>query len=136
MYRHTNKKRSRGGIRKIFTGRGFTVVMVLGIAVMLLSLGKEVVRKFQIQSQIKELEQEISTLEQQNSEFNELLAYFNSSAFQEKEARVKLNLTAPGETVVVLPEEENVTEEDEETVAVAEAAPTSNVQKWINYFFE
>lgn len=138
MYRRSTKQRSssKADWRRLIRSRAFSVTIILGITIMGISLTKEVIRKVQIQRQIKDLEQEISSLEQHNNELNDLLAYFNSSAFQEKEAKVKFNLTAPGETVVVLPESETTSSDQAATtVAVANATAQSNLQKWINYFF-
>lgn len=112
------------------------VVFMLGVVIIAISLTKEVIRKIEIQREISSLESEIAELEQHNTELNSMMAYFNSSTFQEKEARSKLNLVEPGETVVVLPNQAT-----DDIVSVAEANRTSasqalpNYQKWFNYFF-
>lgn len=138
MYRRSTKQRSssKSDWRRLVRSRAFSVTIILGIAIMGISLTKEIIRKVQIQRQIQDLEQEINTLEQHNDELNDLIAYFNSSSFQEKEAKIKFNLTAPGETVVVLPESDQSTvAQTNTTVAVTPTTRVSNVQKWINYFF-
>ncbi len=136
MYRRSTKTNTTTPQwRRLLRSRSLAILLVLGISILTVSLTKEVVRKVQIQRQIQDLENEIATLEQHNQELNTLLAYFNSSSFQEKEAKVKLNLTAPGETVVVLPENESATDDEVTSVAVAASAPVSNLQKWFIYFF-
>lgn len=135
MYRRSTKTPARTDWRRVIRSRSFAVTMIIGIAILSVSLAKEIIRKVQIRQQISELEREIGTLEQHNQELNNLLAYFNSSTFQEKEAKVKLNLTAPGETVVVLPDTGLAAEAESTAVAISNSEPTSNVQKWINYFF-
>lgn len=138
MYRRSTKQRSssKSDWRRLVRSRAFSVTIILGIAILGISLTKEIIRKVQIQRQIQDLEQEINTLEQHNDELNDLITYFNSSSFQEKEAKVKFNLTAPGETVVVLPgSDQSTAAQTNTTVAVTPTTAVSNVQKWINYFF-
>lgn len=110
----------------------------LGIVVLGIALTKELIRKVQIHRQIEDLETEIASLEAHNGELNQMVEYFNSSSFQEKEARIKLGLSAPGETMVVLP--------DDTAVALAvdgiaidtrsTVDQRTNTQKWQDYFFK
>ncbi|MBI4407836.1 MAG: septum formation initiator family protein [Candidatus Kerfeldbacteria bacterium] len=124
--------------RTALSTRAFTVMVGLGIVVLGIALTKELIRKVQIHRQIEDLETEIASLEAHNGELNQMVAYFNSSSFQEKEARTKLGLSAPGETMVVLP--------DDTTVSLAADGSTldtrstvdqrTNTQKWQDYFFK
>ena len=111
----------------------------LGIVVLGVALTKELIRKVQIHRQIAQLEAEIASLESHNSELNDMIDYFNSSSFQDKEARTKLGLAAPGETMVVLPDTTDsstiATSEDSRAAASAEDG-RSNLQKWQDYFFK
>lgn len=117
--------------------RGFTVMVGLGIVVLGVALTKEVIRKIQIRQQITELETEIASLETHNTELNQMIQYFNSSSFQEKEARTKLGLTAAGETMVVLPN--NSTGQpngvDQAVDSRINQDQRSNLAKWQAYFF-
>lgn len=118
--------------------RAFTVMVGLGIVVLGVALTKEIIRKIQIHRQIEALETEIASLETHNSELNQLIQYFNSSSFQEKEARTKLGLSAVGETMVVLPEAESTAAG--QTTNFIDGRSTdidqrSNIQKWQDYFF-
>lgn len=125
--------------RTAVSTRAFTVMVGLGIVVLGVALTKEFIRKVQIHRQIEQLETEIATLESHNSELNDMIDYFNSSSFQDKEARTKLGLAAPGETMAVLPDTT-----DSSTIATvndARAAATagderSNLEKWQDYFFK
>lgn len=121
----------------VLRSKAFTIFAAIGIIVIGISLTKQIIRKVEISRQIATLESEINSLEQQNAELNTAIEYFNSSSFQEKEARKKLGLKEEGETVVVLP---NTTSESDEAISttVAESATetsTSNLTKWKNYFF-
>ena len=108
-------------------------MVVLGVA-----LTKEIIRKIQIHRQIETLEEQIASLEEHNSELNQMIQYFNSSSFQEKEARTKLGLSAVGETMVVLPD--GAATGSEATTQATDGRSTdqakrSNIQKWQDYFF-
>lgn len=124
-------------LQGVFRSKAFTIFAAIGIIVIGISLTKQIIRKVEISRQIATLESEITTLEQQNAELNTAIEYFNSSSFQEKEARKKLGLKEEGETVVVLP---NTTGASDTAIptTVAEATTetnTSNIIKWKNYFF-
>ncbi|EKD78346.1 MAG: hypothetical protein ACD_41C00365G0015 [uncultured bacterium] len=123
--------------RTAVSTRAFTVMVGLGIVVLGVALTKEIIRKIQIHQQIEALESEIAGLEAHNSELNQMIQYFNSSSFQEKEARTKLGLSAVGETMVVLPDQ---TADTTNSTATADTRSTdaderSTIQKWQDYFF-
>ena len=125
--------------RTAVSTRGFTVMVGLGIVVLGVALTKELIRKIQIHRQIEELEGEIASLESHNSELNDMIAYFNSSSFQDKEARTKLGLAAPGETMVVLPDttdSSTITIDSDTRTASSASDERTNPQKWQDYFFK
>lgn len=124
-------------VRRILRSRAFTIFAAIGIIVIGISLTKQIIRKVEISRQIADLESEIQELEQQNSELNMALEYFNSSAFQEKEARQKLGLKTEGETVVMLPNDyDGITDSGTIDVIDEPAQPAlSNPAKWQQYFF-
>lgn len=121
--------------RKVFTGKAFTIFAVLGIIAVAVSLTQEIVRKVEINRQIRDLETEIADLEQHNTELNEMMAYFNSSAFQEKEARTRLGLKESGETMVVLPNTETATTTPSTNLIEETTESIPNSVKWKRYFF-
>lgn len=126
--------------RALFTTRGFTVLLGLGIIVIGVSLTKEIIRKVEIHRQITQLEQQISDLEAHNGQLNDMMAYFNSSNFQEKQAKTKLGLAEPGETMVVLPQADTTTANqaaaDTVAVATSQALNQPIYLKWQHYFFK
>jgi cell division protein FtsB len=137
MYRRSTKPKLKHlPVKPQFGSRRLMVVFIFGVVIIAVSLAKEVIRKIEIQREISSLESEIADLEQHNTELTAMMAYFNSSTFQEKEARSKLNVVKPGETVVVLPSAGNG---DAVTVTAATAnsslALLPNYQKWFNYVF-
>lgn len=121
-------------LRKILRSGAFTVFALFVIVIIGISLTKEIIRKVEVNRQITELEKEIQDIEDQNAELSELVQYFNSSSFQEKEARSKLGLQGEGEMIVILPQELNEETAVESNQAVTDASP-SNLSKWKHYFF-
>ena len=84
--------------------------------------------------EINALEQGILTLEEKNRDISDLIAYFQTESFQEKEVRRKLNLQKPGEHVVVLPDGQASGAVD--SVSGGEQlAEQKNWKKWWEYFF-
>jgi cell division protein FtsB len=125
--------------RTAVSTRGFTVMVGLGIVVLGVALTKELIRKIQIHRQIEQLESEITSLESEHADLTDMIAYFNSSSFQEKEARTKLGLTATGETMAVLPDttdSSTIATAGDSRTETASADGRSNPQKWQDYFFK
>jgi cell division protein FtsB len=131
------KSERKTGVR-IFSGlfflAGLTVIVLIGI-----SLGKETYRKRQIQKEIESLQTEIQTLNQENSEINNLISYFSTKEFEEKEAREKLNLQKEDERMIILRKEleaqKNEKKNEDIPIQVPEEDKSPNWQKWLKYFF-
>lgn len=96
-------------------------------------LAGELAKRYQIETEINGLKQKITALQGDSEHLSGLLEYLNSSDFQEKEIRRKLNLQKPGEHVVSLPAEDaqQAMTQDFERTAVGE----SNWARWWKYFF-
>ena len=112
------------------------LVILIGLSV---ALGKEVLLKYQVQGEIRELETEISELEYRNVELGSLINYFESDEYKEEQARLKLGLQKPGETVITVL---GVSTESETISAESLAYNThtlddtkTNPHRWWDYFF-
>ena len=121
----------------IFTSK---VILLLGVVILVLfsiSLTREIVRKIEINQEINALAGEVEMLEAKNAELADLIQYLNSTSWQEKEARSKLNLQKPGEGVIAIlgGGQETVTV-DKDGQVVQEQENLSNPFKWFKYFFE
>lgn len=122
--------------RDVLTSRAFTIIVLFAIILLAVSLTKSIIRKVEINKQIADLEVEIASLEQENVELDNVMQYFNSSEYQEKEARTKLGLQQEGESVVIIPNdlpERTATTSTDEAMAAAEVP---NSTKWKQYFFQ
>ena len=100
--------------------------------------------KKQIQKEIAKLQKEAEKINKENFEIKEKITYLESKDYKEREAKDKLNLQSPGEKVVfVKPSvvrksdnpQENLIENDGETVIENEKSKVSNSEKWWKYFF-
>ena len=127
------KAKRKFNLKTIFYSKIFIVIGVIILIPISISLVKEIIRKAEINNEIKILETEIAEIERQNAEMDDLLKTLNSSAFLEKEAKEKFGMQNAGEKVVMIPSSPNefgaTTQAEEEA---EEYMP--NPTKWKNYF--
>ena len=121
-------KRSNFFIQKVIPVVGFIIMVYT-----LFSLSKVVWRNYQVEKETTELEEEIVELEEENQKFSNMIAYFKTDAYREKEARQRLGYKKPGEEVVLVPDV------GESSVTVTEAKkelPRTTSQAWWDFFFK
>ncbi len=118
---------------------GNKTVIFIGVAVLLLlsvALGKELLRRYEVNREVKQLESEIAELEQRNLDLDDLIDYFNTNSFTEKEARQKLGMQKQGETTVILTESQNANSPTgEQGIESNQNKSITNPQRWWQYFF-
>ncbi len=108
---------------------GVTIIVAV---VVLLSLVQEMNRRIQIQREVRALEAEVAQAQRSLTQLENLNQYFRTDDYQERLAREKLNYQAPGEKVVLIPDE------TEGTIVEAKPAPERVVpiiEKWWRIFF-
>lgn len=119
---------------RLFMVTGFAVLIFLGV-----SIGKEITRRVEITQRVSSLENEIASLENKNTQLSDLINYFKSESYQEREARLKLNLKKEGEQVIIIPNDslnnESVTADNPDQSSGTASSPSS-AKKWWNYFFK
>lgn len=113
---------------KLFIVFGAAVVLILAI-----SLGREMYRKYLIESEIRQLQGEVDKMNRSNADLSALIGYFNSPEYKERQAREQLGLQKPGEFAVALPPEAGQPSAKQTGQASGQAA--SNLEKWWQYFF-
>lgn len=138
MTRRSEKPR-KVNFKNLLYSKFFLIFCLVLVMLLSVSVVKEVLRKIEINREINFLEQEIAQMENKNQELAELIDYFNTSRFQEKEVKSRLNLKEQGETVVFIPENNrtgnfSITTEDSGNEGV-KTAQITNPQKWWGYFF-
>jgi cell division protein FtsB len=109
----------------------FLVGVVVAIVLVGMGVGRVVLRNRALAQEVAALEAESQRLAARNTEFTELMKRFETQAFLEHEARVKLNLQKPGERVIAFRSGGSTSS----TEPIAEKKNTTNVDLWWNYFF-
>lgn len=85
----------------VFLATVFVVLLII------ISLAQEVNRRWQVQSQIHVLQNQVDGMQQHVVELTQLNEYFRTSDYKERLAREQLNYRAPGEKVVLIPEKDS-----------------------------
>lgn len=112
------------------------VIPIIGFIVMaytLFSLSKVVWRNYQIEKETRDLKEEIEILEEENQHLLNLITYFKTDVYQEKEARKRLGYKKPGEEVILVPSVEDKTDTSEK---FEETKSRKNWQLWWDFFFK
>ncbi len=120
-------------ISGLFFVAGLVILVSIGI-----SLGKEAYRKRQVQKEIEDLQSQIKQLGQENGDLNNLIAYFSTPQFQEKEAREKLNLQKDSEQMIILHKDlaaKSQAQDPQVQLPTAQDDNSPNWRRWLNFFF-
>lgn len=129
-------------IKKFLTSRVVIFLLLLAFVWLSLVLAKAFYKKRQMDQEISALKAEIEKMDKKGQELNQLLSYFSSQAYLEKEAKDKLNLKKEGESVVMVQglEPEVAVGENLENfsaqAAISESVEDSNLMKWWKFFFK
>lgn len=138
---------SRGTfVERLIRWRLLLVVNLLVVVFLGMSLGREVVRSRAISGEIAQLQDQANKLATRNIDLSELKTAMQTEVFIEREARLKLGMKKPGETVVVIQDEASPAQQDENQDPndplglVGENAEgnvaVANPTKWWYYFFD
>ncbi len=126
----------------------FLVFVSLFAAVFLsVALGRETVRRRAIDAEIRSLQTQVDTLAARNTEISQLQSALQTESFIEREARLKLGLKKPGESMVVIQDQDrarrdtalspNADDPLDLVIDDASSAPAlGNASKWWYYFFD
>ena len=101
-------------------------------------LSGQVVQSRATQSQIGVLEHQSQALQTKNTEIAELGKRFASTGMAEREARTKLNLQKPGESVIIVRNDVEIPDEaamSQGANGPGQSDDISNPQKWRRFFF-
>ncbi|MEX0748882.1 MAG: septum formation initiator family protein [Candidatus Saccharimonadales bacterium] len=96
-----------------------------------------IARNYQLQQRMDELAAENEILELENRQLEYELAYYQTDAFTELEARAKLELQAPGEKVVIFPDRipEPAGPPQPEPEPTFTQTLADNVREWLYFLF-
>jgi len=132
------KREKKNFIERIFESPKFLTLIGLIIVVLIaISLAKNMNKRYLAQQEMNQLEEEISKLENKNSELKNLIEYFESDQFIEEKARLNLGFKKRGENVVVISDiYEDRFEKMNNGNEKKEKEYFTNPQKWWRHFFE
>lgn len=107
------------------------IIISIGI-ILIVKLWGDIRRLLGSSNQVKLVQQGVEELEKENRQLQEKKKYYQSEEFIEEEARNKLNMAKPGETIVILPQnfEDLINKDKNES---SSALP--NWKKWLELFF-
>ncbi len=114
-------------LKKLHLGAVLGVVVAIYIGFYLV---QTVMRNYQLQKQITDLKVQISDLQIEQDQLKYKIAYYQTDGYKEKEARAKLGLQAPGESVIVLPRGANA---PTDTQVSKPQDKKSNWQQWVDF---
>ena len=128
---------------QLFRTRWFYLVNILLIVVVGFSFGREMIRSRDIAKQIQSLQNQSQALQTQHLAIKDLKNAVQTESFVEREARLKLGLKKPGESLVILKNEQTKntsesTKNDESLngeTKTLEQKTLANSTKWWYYFF-
>ena len=96
------------------------------------SAKKEGDKNKNIYSEMDRLEEQAVNLEKEKQNLSNLIAFFDTPSYKEREAKEQIGLQNPGEKVIVITRKE---EQNIEAPQKIKDAPKSNFRKWIKFIF-
>lgn len=107
---------------------------VLGIAAAIyisLYLVQAVKHNYELQQQVSILKEQIANLQVDKQQLQYKIQYYGTDVYKEKEARARLGLQAPGESVIILPHPDPTA--TQKTAAPPKPKPKSNPGQWLDF---
>ena len=132
-------------IQRMIRWRFLIVLNIFVITFLGISFGREVIRNHSIGSEITRLQEQADSLATQNIEISELKTAIQTESYIEREARLKLGMKKPGETVYIIQEQTKDKTQMENTdnpndplglVDSEQVKAVANPTKWWYYFFD
>ncbi|KKT25251.1 MAG: hypothetical protein UW11_C0031G0004 [Parcubacteria group bacterium GW2011_GWA2_43_9b] len=129
-------------LKNFFGSRAVLFFLLLAFVWLSLVLVKAFYKKKQLDQEIGSLKAEIDKTDKKGQELSQLLSYFNSESYLEKEAKNKLNLKKEGENVVMVQDTSGGAALGENNdgasveAAISSPAEENNLIKWWKFFFE
>lgn len=112
---------------KLLTIAGILIIIYAAFA-----LSRTLWQNYKMNRDINSLGKEIESLEERKQELTNLIAYYKTESYKEKEARRRLGYQKPGEKVlIIVPQEGKLIAEEE-----PKEAKKSNIEIWWEFFFK
>lgn len=121
----------------IITNLAKSLLVILLISYGVFVIGKSIHDNYSINQQIDLLKTQITQLQSDINELQNLIVYYQTDSFKEAEARRRLGVQAPGEQVIILPKPEDRTSQTNGTLSAPVqnqiTNTTSDPTKWLQY---
>lgn len=98
--------------------------------------GRAYYQDYQVQTEIRNMREEVTRLEAKKLESLEVLKYVQTSAFLEAKARTEFNLAKPGENVTIVNEKTVEKPIGQGIQKVIESTNLPTYQRWWNIFLK
>lgn len=122
---------------KLFHSKLFILVLILIVSFSGFNLFVQFSKSKTVENKVDELKRGIEETEKENINLAELVDYFKSDLFVEKEARIKLGFKKQGESVVIV--EDTASDQKIKNLPQSEffvqKEKKSNIKLWLEYFF-
>jgi len=107
------------------------IILIVGIG-LIVSLSRDILRLLKAGDQVKLAQERVKNLEEEQAQLRQKEQYYRSDEFVEEEARNKLNMAKPEETIAILPQD---LEQVLGRTKKEEISPVPNWQQWWKLFF-
>lgn len=116
--------------------RPFWIFLVLLVVAgyLIFIFSRSLWRNYEVNKELSSLESKIEDYKLRQDYLTNLIAYYQTKSFAEKEARAQLGLKKEGETVLALPQK-GKSEKKEEIEENTQIKEKTNAEKWWNFFF-
>ena len=112
----------------------FTFVLIFAVGFLIYLIARDYPKKLETKRQLEDLENKILVLKKDEERQKNLVEYFNTESYLEKQARLRLNLKKEGEEVVFVyrkdeePKDETIREQNENPFL-------SKLKEWVKILF-
>src|SRR5438105_3704219 len=107
-----------------------TALLSIVLVFVMVITARILVQKSIVDKEIAKLQVQMERVKKDNEQLTSLMQYLKTPAYQEQQAREKLNLSKNGEHVVVLPPGDTAGSTNQED----HSQKISNFKQWVNYF--
>ncbi|OIO18514.1 MAG: hypothetical protein COY69_02995 [Candidatus Magasanikbacteria bacterium CG_4_10_14_0_8_um_filter_32_14] len=130
------KNTEKVGIKKRFFGSRLFLFIMFGLAVVVaVGYARAYYQDYKIKQEIKNLQDEVSSLKKKKINTIDILKYVSSTAYVEDQARTELNMKKPGENVVFVNNSGEDTKSNTTQDNISNSGQfISNRLKWLYYF--
>lgn len=108
------------------------IAAIVAVGFVVSAFIREFQRRRAVRHQIQTMDAEVRRIEAQRDRLSDLLEQTGSPEFIEREARLRLGLQKPGETVIVVGKNPGATSS---LLEGAQSSSNSNAKKWWQYMF-